>query len=142
MTALAAWESGIRAVHAESGGLLQIHVFAPGDVGALLADALMGDATAGRLFRAINNSIKQIGAAPRRKPVLCLCCPRAIRLRDQFSIVVTVPHHEAPTRALGSALCQRCTVAPEPLMPRVVTGLRRIWPEVRAIDHIHAAGHA
>jgi hypothetical protein len=80
---------------------------------------------------------------PRKKPILCLCCPRAIRLRDQFSIVVTLPGREAPTGAIGSALCQRCASA-RPLMPQVVAGLKRIWPGSRAVDldHIHAAGHA
>jgi hypothetical protein len=142
MTDLTAWESGIRAVHTEAGGLLHVHVFAPSDVGKLLADALMGDATAGHLFQTVNRSVEQIGAVPRKKPILCLCCPRAIRLRDQFSIVVALPHHEAPTRALGSALCQRCAVPPG-VLPRVVAALKqRIWPELRAIDHIHAAGHA
>ena len=112
MITLADLETGIRAVHAESGGLLEVHVFAPGDVGKLLADVLMGDATAGRLFEAINNGIEQIGAAPRRKPVLCLCCPRAIRLRDQFSIVVTLPRSDNPTMGIASALCQRCAAPP------------------------------
>ena len=47
---------------------------------------------------------------------LCLCCPRAIRVCDQFSIVVTLPRNDSPTMGIAPALSQRCAAHPRPRM--------------------------
>jgi hypothetical protein len=142
MSAHDGWAAGLQQVHAEAGGLLDVHVIEPSRVTELLFASLGGDDTATRLLRAAISTLANVHQAPRKRPALCLCCPRAIRHRDQFIVCITIPRRDNPSMGIGSAICAKCFADPTKLMTRIVEALKQMWPEVRPIGHVHEAPEA
>lgn len=66
-----------------------------------------------------------IAAAPRRRPMLCASCPRALR-GSAYSFVVALPARDDPTQL-------RCAVEPDAITAKAVTALRKLWPDLRPI---------
>ena len=139
MNAPHGWQDAIRRVHDESAGLLSVSVIDPLSACALLGATLAGDKEAAILMRAVMSTVTAVERAPRKKPVLCLCCPRAMRPRDPFSICVTTPENGNPSAALGSVICAHCLGDKSTLLARVATALRGLWPDARVVDHVHQA---
>ena len=126
----AQWREGIEQVHREAAGLLRVHLVKPADSVHLIAAAILGEPTPLLLLQAITQAARQIRKAPRRLPVLCLCCPRPIRKPEGVTFCVTLPDIDRPGMAIGSAICPECAKNAE---ANALQGLRRLWPELRAI---------
>jgi hypothetical protein len=126
-------------LHNESGGYVEIATVRPVDVPSIVASALAGDAEARRLLVAVNEGIRHIRSAPRRKPALCVCCPRPLRAGQQFSVVVVVPVREAPEQLLALGVCARCATTTDEITAKAIQGLRRLWPALRPLPQ---GGHA
>ena len=120
-------------MRAESGGILQISLVTAAKAEALILGAALGDDYSAGLLRAASECAKRIRSAPKRKPMLCLCCPAEIRLLPSVAFVVAMPHTDQPHQALGAALCPRCAAKSDPLT-EAVHALRAIWPDLRPFD--------
>ncbi len=129
----------IQRVHAEAGGLLELLVFQSTDAPELILDALAGSAEAKQTLRHIKAVVGSVRAAPRRKPMLCAACPRALR-GGVFSIVIARPACDDPTRGLGLAICPRCGPDRDTAHAAAAVALRRIWPDLRPVTITHPAG--
>jgi hypothetical protein len=118
---------------------LDIYVFRPGQNDFLVAAALTGDRLAARLMKAILQTVAQIHEAPRKRPALCLCCPRTVRRGDRFAVSIIMPHRDDASMGIGSGICARCNGDQSTLTPRVTAALKTIWPGLRPIGHVHEA---
>ena len=126
----------IRRIAAEGGGLFDIYVFQLEQIDALLLAAFVGgDAAAKRLIRPVANAAARIFSAPRKKPALCLTCPRPVRGRTAVCSFCRI----ATARRRGSVAA--CVRGAQPwrqrvLSARVQTAVRRIWPNARTIGRV------
>ena len=134
------WSDGIQAVQQESGGLMSFNVIRQADAPGLLFDAMRGDPDATRLAQGLASLLGQIASAPRHKPVLCACCPRA--LRRTFAVIIAGPERPNARNSIGFGICERCATEPEDIRTKAIEALRRIWPDARpvTITHGRAAG--
>lgn len=139
MSAPLGWEDGIRKVDTEGAGAFDIHVLARPLPHDLMLAALSGDAVAVGLLQAVASTVDSIGKAPRKKPALCLCCPRAVRKADQYVVCITTPHRDDPSMAIGSVICAKCWADQERISERIIEAMRAVWPDARPLDHMHDA---
>lgn len=132
----------LMAIHREAGGVLALNIVRPGDALNLVVASLGGDAEATRLLRAVCDTVARVESAPKRKPMLCGCCPRALR-GSGFVICVAIPDRDAPTNGLAFALCENCSRDDAALREKASSALRTIWPDIRTIEITNpAGGHA
>jgi hypothetical protein len=137
----AAWRDGIQAVNDESAGLLDVDIVDALAGADLLVRATRGDKEAAALFLAVTQAATRIKQAPRRKPALCICCPRSIkRLTAATVFGVAAPAIANPTGAIGFAFCDRCSADRTTLAAKAAEGLRRIWPDLRPVTVSHPTG--
>lgn len=137
-----ALRAGIQSVHDEAGGALCLYAVAPEHAAGLLVDVFHGDTEAARLMRAVLDVVRRIEATPRHQPALCACCPRVLR-GSGYTVCVAFPERDAPTKALGFGICERCASDEMALPARAADALRSIWPDLRPIAITHpTGGHA
>lgn len=132
------WEEGIRAFDEESGGLMSLVVIDPSEAVALVAAALIGDPTAGRLVTAMRQTIRHIERAPRKAPALCLTCP--VSLHRKFLVCLGVPEKTGPENCIGAGVCLKCAADRAALLPKIVEAFRAIWPSGRVVSVTHPEG--
>jgi hypothetical protein len=137
-----ALRAGIQNIRDEAGGALRLYAVGPEHAAGLLADSLLGDVEAMRVMRGVLDTVQRIEAAPRRKPMLCACCPRALR-GSGFIVCLMMPERDAPTTALGFGICERCGQDEAALPTKAADALKNIWPDLRPIAITHpTGGHA
>ncbi len=136
MTAL---QEGVHRVNDEAGGLLTVQVIQQHDIPAMIVDALCGNAEAAQLLRLTNQAIANIHGAPRRKPMLCGCCPRALR-GGRYAIIIARPACDGATEGLSLAICRRCGPDFGAIQAKATAALARIWPNVRPVTVTHPEG--
>jgi hypothetical protein len=137
----AAWRDGIQAVNDQAAGLLDVDIVDAACGADLLSRAAQGDKAAAALFLAVTQAAARIKQAPRHKPTLCMCCPRAIkRLTAETVFGVATPAVANPTGAIGFVFCTRCSADRTTLAAKAAEGLRRIWPDLRPIEITHPIG--
>jgi hypothetical protein len=131
----------IQSVNDVSAGLLNVSIVDAGAWAGLLAHALMGDRGSEALLQAVVQAGARVEQAPRRLPALCLCCPRAVkRISANTVFGVAMPVIGKPTGAVGFVFCDRCASDRSALPTKAITGLRRIWPELRQVEITHPVG--
>ena len=136
------WAEQLQAIQAEAGGVLEVSLVSRGEWPRLVAASMQGDHTATLILSAVADTICQVASAPRRKPMLCLTCPRSLR-RAKFTCGVILPSRPDPTGGLGLAICDHCAASATDAMPMVLEALKRRWPDMRTVQlDQHAAGHA
>ena len=136
------WAEQMQAVSAEAGGVMEVSMVGREEWPHLHAAALQGDRTAGVILVAIADTITRVARAPRRRPMLCLCCPRSLR-GSRFLCGVLLPSRPEPTSGIGVAVCHHCARTADEAMPKVLEALKRTWLDLRAVQlDQHAAGHA
>ncbi len=136
-----AWRDGIQIVHDAAGGLLDINIIDAADGREMLAAAALGNFEAAMLMRAVYQAASRINHAPRRSPVLCICCPRSIkRLTPRLVFGVAFPAIAKPSNAIGFAFCERCSEDRNTLAIKAAEGLRQIWPDLRPVVVTHPKG--
>ena len=136
------WLEELRMIQTEAAGVMRLDVVQPGDFSDLVGTALFGSPHSQRLVAAVEGALQQIAKAPRAKPRLCACCPRPIRTRGVYSIVIASPARDDTERALTLAVCPRCATEREEVREKAILALKRIWPDARSIAVHHQAGQA
>jgi hypothetical protein len=77
--------------------------------------------------------------------MLCASCPRPLRLRNLFAVVVAHPLRSDKRHAISLGVCTRCATDTESIRYKAFEALKNgLWPELRRLDTaaIHPAGHA
>ncbi len=139
----AAWEAGLRAVHAEAAGVFAVYIIRPSDIPRIRAGAANGSPLAEGLNRATSHTIVEVHRAPRQAPSLCLSCPATVPRGSVFAVVLMVPDSERPEQCMGGVLCSRCaTLDDDALQERCVAAVREVFPDARTISIHPAEGHA
>jgi hypothetical protein len=132
---------GIKAIQQEADGVLGIDVVRQRDMLDLIMCCASGDANALTLLRAVNDTLTNIGNAPRRRPMLCGCCPRSL-LDGDFAVVIASPERDDRKQALALAICTACAVTVPAITAKAAEVLRKIWPDLRHIEISATGGHA
>jgi hypothetical protein len=130
--------AGVRAIHAEAGGCLDIFIVGEADAPALILDAVEGSRVAAALLRHAADLAGKAGALTGKR-TLCLCCPNEITAMRGVRIGLAAPSRSDPSVAMAFALCPACAAAGD-AEDRVLSGLRRIWPEGRRGVVTHPEG--
>lgn len=135
------WRHGIQSVNDESAGLLDISIIDGASGTALLVAALHGKYEAAVLLKAVTQAAGRVKQAARRKPALCICCPRTIKRITATTVFgIATPSIASPTGAIGFVFCDRCAEDPTTLPAKAANGLRGIWPDLRPVVITHATG--
>lgn len=133
MNALPSWADGIRAVHDQAAGLLELEVVRPAEMVGILGAAMAGDPRAGLVATMLAGTVKRISAASRtRKPALCGSCPRRL-LDNRYSFVIARPSCDGPMNAVVLAICQKCGTGHDEIQQQAVVALKRLWPGLRPV---------
>ncbi len=132
------WAAGIMDLHAESGGLMRLHIMPPQDALPLRASALMGDAEARRLVQALADALRQIQTAPPNAPIECGCC--GCPLQGGAVICVAFADRSAPGCGLAFALCGHCTRDAAAVPEKALAALKTLWPDGRLVEVTHPNG--
>ena len=140
----AAWRDGVQSVNDESGGLLDVSIVDARSGIELIAEAVLGDREAAGLLQAVRQAAQRVRQAPRRKPTLCICCPRAVkRIGPETVFGIATPATPNPTGAIGFVFCAKCAADRGTLVAKAAEGLKRIWPGLRCVQVTHGeGGHA
>ena len=136
---MSALQEGVQRVNDEAGGVLSLQVIQRGDMPALISDALAGSGEAMELLRLVRETMDGIQGAPRRKPMLCGSCPKALR-NGRFSIVLAKPACDDPTQGVAMMICAKCGSSIGAIQAAALVALRRIWPDARPITVTHPDG--
>ena len=136
---MSALQEGVRQVSDEAAGVLSLQVIQRGDMPALISDALSGSGEAMDLLRLVRETMAGIQAAPRRKPMLCGCCPKALR-DGRFSVVLAKPDRADASQGVAMMICARCGQNRGAIQAAALVALRRIWPDCRPITITHPGG--
>lgn len=136
---MTAYTDGLAKFQSEAGGMAELLIVRPSDALDILADAMAGDRQAGSIFRALSEAARSVEAAPRKKPVLCSCCPRPLRGSD-FTFGLVLPSRDNPSISLALGVCSRCAVKRDDVRVKATEALRRMWPELRTVTPTHTAG--
>ena len=140
MTTDTAWRDGVQSIHDEARGVLDVEIIDAGSGVDLLVGAALGNRRSAALLNAVCLAADQIRRAPRNKPSLCICCPRAVKRISLGTVFgVATPSIPTPTGALGFVFCDRCGADRATLPGKVAEGLRRIWPDLRPVTVTHDA---
>ncbi len=134
-----ALQEGVQRVNDEAGGMLTVQVIQQNDMPAMIAGAFGGSAEAMQLLRLTNQVLANIQGAPRRKPMLCGSCPRALH-GGQYAVIIARPACDDPTQGLSLAICRKCGPDFDAIQVKAAVALARIWPNARPVTVTHPAG--
>jgi len=123
----------------DSGGTFELIIIRPGDLRRLCVDAALGSEDAARLATMALRAVENVVSAPRKKPALCGCCPRAVRKRNRYAIGLALPWTDGPAHGIAFVLCEKCA-ADSDLLARGIAAMKRIWPDARPVTLTHPAG--
>lgn len=127
----------------EAAGLLQLEIILQKDHHLVLNAALDGDPIAFSRLAAIFESRAMIRKMARKKPAVCLTCPRSIR-DPNASLALLVPATDAATVAICSALCENCSKhESETIVKLAASAFQAAWPSLKCVEVPQPkAGHA
>jgi hypothetical protein len=128
------WEAGIRALHAEAGGVLSLMLVTAADAVALIAAAEAGDGRALAYLRVLNTFRLRIEGATDDAP-LCLTCDRRLGVDTPLSALV-IPACDDASQCLAVGLCVTCAARHRDsaaAVTAIIGVLRVLWPGLRPI---------
>ena len=126
---------------AEADGLVRIWVVLQAERAGLVWDALNGSTLAARLISLTAQLANQIAQAPKRRPMLCGTCDRALRARGAgHSFAIALSASDDPKQAICLAICTHCAVTADEVSAQAHVALRGIWPELRTLAPTHSSG--
>lgn len=121
--------------------MLGLDIVRGNDALDLITSAAAGDTHALVVLRAVSDTIAKIQSAPRRRPMLCACCPRSL-LKHDFAVAIASPEREDRQQGLALAVCTTCATSIPDITAKVAVALRKIWPDLRQVTINSEAGHA
>jgi len=137
------WASDMRSTLAEmgqqGGGAVVLHFVTFAHVPGIMHRADAGSADDLRILKALGEALTGIQGAPRKRPMLCACCPRPVR-GSGFAIALAMPSGPNPTSALTLAVCDACAPDEDAFQAKATEAFRRIWPDGRPIQVTHPDG--
>jgi hypothetical protein len=122
----------IERLNAESAGVLDIGVITPTDAPDVFERAQAGNRECVKLFNAIEPLCEKIENAPKRSPVQCGSCQRALRDGNNNYLVV-LPRRDDATESLCFAICLQCGSDHATAKARGLEVVRSVWPRLRAL---------
>jgi hypothetical protein len=134
MTARSDWESGIRELHAEAGGVLRLLLVTAADALALIAASAAADSEALAYLRALESFRRCIEQAADNAP-LCLTCDRRLGADTPLFALVLRARKDAG-RCLAVGLCAACAARHQDqagAAAAIVGAPRMLWPDLRPI---------
>jgi hypothetical protein len=136
-----AWRDGVQTINDEAAGLLDVSIVDALSGAELIVDAMLGNHEAAALLLAVRQAAERVRQAPRRKPALCIACPRSVKHITADTVFgIAVPATPNPTGAIGFVFCAKCAADRGTLSAKAADGLRRIWPTLRQVEITHPAG--
>jgi hypothetical protein len=135
------WEEGMMALHREAAGVIRAEIYTFIDARALALSAASGSVKSRNTLRAMGDFLAEIGKAPRKKPMLCGTCNRALR-RVAFDLAVIFPEIDNPTNCLVLGICSHCASKSGGTAARTMELAKRVWPELRTIEVHQQTGRA
>ena len=136
-----AWSHGIRQVHEDAAGLLELFIVLPPEMPGLLA-AMGSSGRLTKLAALAMRTIMDLHEAPANDPLQCLACCRPMTLRIPCSVVLAIPQQDAPRKCLGSVMCADCGTEPDVIQTKAIQALKNVWPQLRPITVSDQVGHA
>jgi hypothetical protein len=138
------WGNDLEATSNEAGGVWNAYAFRPPDKTSLMLAAAYGDAFAELALNVIDTVTSGVRSAPRKAPMRCMCCPRAIRYGAWYAIAMVAPSRPDASRSIGAAVCERCAADEAMLTGKIIAAMRELMPDARAISDpaLHKPGHA
>lgn len=127
-------------VATEGGGVIAFDAVRVRDLPLLLGEALGGSQEARMLLQAVERALTKIKEAPQRRPMLCAACPQPVRHGDKFAVVVLRGAAADACQAITMAVCRRCGPTPGAIKAAAAVGVRRFFPDARAIEPTHENG--
>lgn len=136
------WAQEMREASDEAAGVMDLLIVRPCELADMLVAALFDDHAA-RLSSLVTRTIYSVYEAPTASLIQCLSCRSPVGHEDAFSVVLAIPHRDAPSKAIASVVCPDCGVEQDTIRDKAIAAFRDIWPNARAIDlPQHAGGHA
>jgi hypothetical protein len=136
----ASLQEGVDQLNREGGGLYRLEIIRPDDLITLSEAIWSGDEGALTILQAALDSSFRIKRQARKNPVICLCCPRSVREPDAV-LALLVPMTAAPTIAIASALCLRCSAEePDKIIKRAGNAYTNAYPNLRNVEVTHPEG--
>lgn len=133
-------EEGLAQFNRESGGLLRVEIIRPADIQLIFRAAISGYSPAFFRLSAIFESSEKIRKMARKKPAVCLTCPRSVG-DPNASLALLVPANDAATVAICSALCEKCSkYEPEIITRLAAAAYQAAWPGLRCVEVTHPEG--
>lgn len=137
-----AWADSVRAISKEAAGVIRMEIVQPADLPELMLAALGGDAEAASVMKWVSRTAARIEVGHgTRKPMLCASCPRPLR-PGRCALVIVIPARDDASAGLSLAVCRHCATTRDQVKRKATVGLRRIWPDLRAVDVHPTAGRA
>jgi hypothetical protein len=133
---------GVAQFNREAGGLLHLEIILQKDHHLVLKAACDGDPLAFSRMQALLESRYMIRNMARKKPAVCLTCPRSIH-DPNASLALLVPATNAATVAICSALCEKCSkYEPEIITKLAASAFRAAWPSLQCVEVEPSGGPA
>ncbi len=130
----------VEAFRRQTGGLIEIGLVMPGMLPNIRAAAAAGDDRALMLQQSANAVRRQVAAAPRKRPVLCSCCPQPLA-SARYAVCVAIPGGQhRPSHGITFGVCRRCGDTEPAVHSAAIKALQILWPETRPITITHPFG--
>lgn len=126
---------GLSELQEAAHGIVDIRYVDLEAAGALLIAAAMGDHQSLQIVKGIGKVMVWMKKQPRKKPALCLCCPREIRTETDICgfVLISVPENQTAPFSV-SAICDACAIETG-RDDKVLSAIQKhIWPNARIIQ--------
>ena len=127
-------------VATEGGGMIAFDAVRACDLPMLLGETLGGSQEARMPLQAVEHALNKIKEAPPRRPMLCASCPRPVRDGDKSAVVVLRGAAADACQAITMVVCRRCGPTPGAIKAAAAVGIRRFFPDARAVEATHEHG--
>jgi hypothetical protein len=133
--------AGLTKINEESAGIVDFFFIDPETCGALVSEAEEGVWEAVRLMRCTVQLLDAVENATADDPMLCSCCPAALKISD-LVVCIALPSNDAATMGAGMGFCRACVRRLGSARAVTVVAARLMWPKSRLIEPMNVSGRA
>ena len=132
--------SGVKKVHQQAAGMLQIYVVQPMSILKMLIAAYEGRKYDSAVAEIAVTAIKEIDRASKTsEPPLCGACENLL-VNGRYSLVIAIPSCDDPKDTIVFGICAQCATTDAEVRVKAADALRHIWPDLRQIEITHPNG--